>query len=538
MSYVSLLKTIPDFLSQPAGIAVLASVGIHGVIALMLPLMPVETKKTKEVKTPKPVGVVELNQAERQRIPQTSSRKLTPNLQPNLQSQVILPEFATKATPLPTLAPPPLATPSISSTQVMPPLPISDSELGISSLPKTRRNRTKNDNYFRVTPENRFEGGKSFIANKSSFEFKDPANNSNPNPNQISQPKVETKAKIGNNTQRNTQANNSQTNSNKLPNLEAGSLPSGLPGKAVPFSVSGTSVSGLPLGNQVLNNSSGSLQVTNSTINTGQNQRLVTGATNSSQVNDKFVVGTNAVQIPQNKVKSPSAKKVITEPELIARVKQNTPNIEIQSVLLQPTIALPPGENATNVKGGLVLDGEGRVDLFELLDKSVSSNLKVVVRDYFKNYFQKNPLKATGKPKYFSFNVVFEPGNARVSSSDSQSLRKRLRAIKESRGSQSNPSPSSAVPGSKVTNEKSSSSVPLNIQSVIRTDRSSNIFPSNQRSQPAILSQRLRSIAVSRKDGAVDSNQISSSKRKDQKNLIRRLREVREQRKIKTSDFQ
>nr|MDJ0774287.1 hypothetical protein [Mastigocoleus sp. MO_167.B18] len=139
MSYVSLLKTIPDFFSQPVGIAALASVGIHGVIAFLLPLMPVETKKTKEVKIPKTVGLVELDQADQKRIPQTNSTNITPNLQANIQTGVQLPEFATKATPLPRLAPPPLVTPPVASNQIMPPLPISRSELGIDPLPKNRQ---------------------------------------------------------------------------------------------------------------------------------------------------------------------------------------------------------------------------------------------------------------------------------------------------------------------------------------------------------------------------------------------------------------
>ena len=523
MSYVSLLKTIPDFFSQPVGIAALASVGIHGVIAFLLPLMPVETKKTKEVKIPKTVGLVELDQADRQRIPQTNSTNITPNLQANnIQTAVQLPEFATKATPLPRLAPPPLVTPPVASNQIMPPLPISRSELGIDPLPKNRQIKTRQSNPFRIRPQDRFGAKKSWSASRPELKFEDPVKNSNVRANQKLRAKVATGTNSRNNPRKDLRAS--------LPEVNPAVMPAKLPGKPIPVSGDITSVSALPRGNQILNNSSRELNVTNNTNGLTSRTRLVTGITNSPQV--------NKVQTPQVKVKSPSRKKVVTEPELIARAKQITPNIQMQAVPLQPSLDLPKGEKATNVKGGLVVDGEGKINYFELLDKSVSSNLKVAVRDYFKNYFQKNPMKATGKPKYFSFNVVFEP-------SDTLNLRERLRAIKDQRGLKVSPSPNSAVPGNGVTNTEKSSSSPIVIPSVVRTDkatdkRGNNQTSYNQTSQPGFLSQRLPIIPENNKGTLENRTQVSSSSKENQRNLILRLRKLREQRQIKTktSDFQ
>lgn len=84
MSYASFLKNVPEILSQPTGIAALASLGIHGAIAFILPLMPVESAKSnKQAATPtKPIGLSELSSSEQSRIPQ----KL-PN-QPGVQSQL------------------------------------------------------------------------------------------------------------------------------------------------------------------------------------------------------------------------------------------------------------------------------------------------------------------------------------------------------------------------------------------------------------------------------------------------------------------
>ncbi len=517
MSYVSLLKTIPDFFSQPVGIAALASVGIHGVIAFLLPLMPVETKKTKEVKIPKTVGLVELDQADQKRIPQTNSTNITPNLQANIQTGVQLPEFATKATPLPRLAPPPLVTPPVASNQIMPPLPISRSELGIDPLPKNRQIKTRQSNPFRIRPQDRFGAKKSWSASRPELKFEDPIKNSNAGANQKLRTKVATGTNTGNNPRKDLQTS--------LPKVTPAEMPAALPGKPIPVSGNVTSVSTLPRGNQVLNNSSRGLKVTNNTTDLTSGTRLVTEITNSPQVNN--------VQTSQVKVKSPSRKKVVTEPELIARAKQITPNIQMQAVPLQPSLDLPAGEKATNVKGGLVVDGEGKINYFELLDKSVSSNLKVAVRDYFKNYFQKNPMKATGKPKYFSFNVVFEPGNT-------LNLRERLRAIKDQRGLKVSPSPNGRVPDRGVTNTERSSSSPVVIQSTVRKDRAINNRRNNQISQPGFLSQGLPVIPENSKGNLGNPTQVSSSSQENQKNLILRLRKLREQRqtKTKTSDFQ
>jgi len=84
MSYVSLLKNIPDILGQPTGIAAIASLGIHGAIALIVPLMPVDANKSNE-SSPKSVGVLELSQADQSRLPQS----VDPN-QVGLQAQLPL----------------------------------------------------------------------------------------------------------------------------------------------------------------------------------------------------------------------------------------------------------------------------------------------------------------------------------------------------------------------------------------------------------------------------------------------------------------
>lgn len=108
MSYVSLLKNIPEILSQPTGIAALASLGIHGAIAMIVPLMPVDSEPSSQVSvSPKTVGILELSQSDQNRLPEiatTFPSQLA--LQPELPQQ-------------PTLLPPNLENP----TTVLPPLP-------------------------------------------------------------------------------------------------------------------------------------------------------------------------------------------------------------------------------------------------------------------------------------------------------------------------------------------------------------------------------------------------------------------------------
>jgi hypothetical protein len=100
MSYVSLLKNLPEFLSQPAGIAAIASLGIHGALGFLLPLMPVDSPKDEASKQ-RTVGVMNLNAAEQARLPQVNPQPQSPQL--GISSQVTLPNFATQSPVLPPL---------------------------------------------------------------------------------------------------------------------------------------------------------------------------------------------------------------------------------------------------------------------------------------------------------------------------------------------------------------------------------------------------------------------------------------------------
>lgn len=95
MSYPVFIKSLPETLrqklKQPVWISAIASVGIHGILWIVLPLMPSASQEIEEPEIPEPVGLIELSPFEQARLPDFS----TPSLE--------LPPLATD----PFAAPPP-----------------------------------------------------------------------------------------------------------------------------------------------------------------------------------------------------------------------------------------------------------------------------------------------------------------------------------------------------------------------------------------------------------------------------------------------
>ncbi len=143
MSYVSIFKNIPEILSQPTGIAAIASLGIHGAIALIVPLMPVNTSASSKADSPKAVGLMELSAADQSRLPQPPSTSQVALQQPKLPIQQQLPG-TNLGSPLTNY--PPLQT-ELSNQPVLPAIPSSPTNYNLSYLP-TRQSierLTRND---------------------------------------------------------------------------------------------------------------------------------------------------------------------------------------------------------------------------------------------------------------------------------------------------------------------------------------------------------------------------------------------------------
>ncbi|MEM7555081.1 MAG: hypothetical protein AAF378_13450 [Cyanobacteria bacterium P01_A01_bin.84] len=548
MSYVSLLRTIPGLFNQPTGIAAIASVGIHGAIAFILPLVPLDTNNTKESKTPKTVGLVELTQADQQRLPQTNKSLKPLKTLPPLPTQggTALPDALKQNTPLQT----PYQASVPPTSLFLPGLPQSPAELGIRRLPPNRGSIAQRSSIRNQRPSNpNLGGGKignvrigknSQGGNRSTFRIADSQKFS----------------------RRNTQPDFSK----KLPSLQASGIPRDLPNNPTPIDPNQAEFS------RLAQEGVAPPPETPRNSQTSQNRKLVAPTVQTPQKADNLVLAKNS-QFSNQSLNTSSkwsnldpnkftrnGRKVFSEGELFAQAKKSFPKVETQVQTLSAKLNAPQESGKTNVRGALVVDGNGRIDFFKLQDNSTPSNLQNAVRNYFKQYFKTNPVKANGKPKYYSFNVAFAPssGNPLVVPQASQGnanskkeLIERLQSIKN--GRVSNPTPSvSQSSGNKPSSTQQSVNLkpqtlpklkPLRVKPqpaispievkkpsptvekrpplkpiVVETKPQQSVRPSKpSSSSKATLTQRLR-------------RNTNNSQKKKQSTLINKLRQVQETR--------
>ncbi|PMB40620.1 hypothetical protein CEN40_21620 [Fischerella thermalis CCMEE 5205] len=396
MSYVSILKTIPEIISQPTGIAVLASVGIHGVIALFLPWMQLETKP-KETKSPKTgVGLVELNQADQNRLPQitTSGLPKQPGIplqtqlpqagQVPLQAQVPpFPNFAFKSTPLPAQPP--------TTSLVEPPLtpvPLSPNRVSILPLPQKNQLQVARRQNFQLQP-------------KYDVSQSDTTTIPRVNDRKVSRLQDE----IGSGKPQPLPSSVNTSNSvypTNLPDLQAANIPSNLPDTPASNSSNNPNTPpGLP--NQEFVAPGGTPQL-------GEN--LAMGGTSLPQWQPQQPT----LQKPELPSPAPTTSQVTAQQiakitslnDQLRKVRDQYPNIETKK-LISETVSSQRGQEG-EIEGGLVYTN-GQVESIEFLDNSVSSNLKIAAREYFRDYFQKNPVQANGKPQYYPFRLSFLPNS-------------------------------------------------------------------------------------------------------------------------------
>jgi hypothetical protein len=131
MSYVSLLKNIPEVFSQPTGIAAIASLGLHGAIALIVPLMPVNSSASSKTDSPKAVGLMELSAVDQSRLPQPPQTSQLALPQPQLPLQQQLPGTSL-GSPLTNYSP---LQRQLSNQPIFPAIPSSSTNYNVSYLP-------------------------------------------------------------------------------------------------------------------------------------------------------------------------------------------------------------------------------------------------------------------------------------------------------------------------------------------------------------------------------------------------------------------
>ncbi|MGD1910133.1 MAG: energy transducer TonB [Rivularia sp. (in: cyanobacteria)] len=459
MSYVSVLKNIPELLSQPAGIAAIASVGIHGAIAFILPLMPVDSKP-KQKASPASVPIVELSQAEQSRLPQKQSPLISGLPQVNLQPTLPLPKFATQPTPLAKLPP------NLDSTKViLPSLPKSSANPYISSLPKTQS--------LPVLPQPNFN---------SSFNAKAQSGSPYRRFNQ--------KIELGRTAplaSRNRSAESRRSTPSRLPNIppiQSAPLPPELTRIPAPPPVQTMTNPAMGTNNRLAVNPS-----VNNTVPVNQPRRanpkdfVASTERNVPQPGDKLTLAGQSVQqwgqqaalrrkieLPnqpqpaQNtKIAPPNTGKLVLAKQL-EEVRGRYPNSEIKQPISE-VIKTKPGKEG-KVEGTLVIDSDGKADYLKFVDRSVPSSLKKETRNYFRKYFKKNPIRKNGRSKVYTFSLNFKPNTVKTVefSKPEQKLVDRLRSSKDGQ------TPANQKPSKKKPENVSRSSAPVKINAQPSSD--------------------------------------------------------------------
>lgn len=294
---------------------------------------------------------------------------------------------------------------------------------------------------------------------------------------------------------------------------------------------------------------------TGSYRNIAQNQQLVAPVGETPQNRNRLTLAEpnlrrsqlqsdpNIPVLPSTPKESAIAKP-ITFGDMLHQVQQQHPNLETK-LFISGTIPAKAGQEGT-VDGALVIDAEGKVESVNFLNNSVSPDLKITTREHLKEYFQNNPVRANGKPQYYPFSLSF-----RANSSSPETFKKTFPR---------SPQVGSPTQGStlSVINQKQTSSElrqrlmrlrvsPVGTQSSNQqpTSLSENLPPSQVNGQPLKPRQVSRSSPqVNRNSQSTPTTQAtsqpaselkvssnhSSTSIESSRKLLRRLRELREQR--------
>jgi hypothetical protein len=367
MSYVSLLKNIPEILSQPIGIAAIASLGIHGAIAMIVPLMPMEANKPKETASSKTVGLLELSQADQNRLPQTTPQIGLQQLPPI--APLSAPNFTTQAGLTP-LAPPP------SSQLTLPPLPPSSNNYRVSSLPPRQSLRMIPSENLRFSASN-IDSSKYNLSPKFS----------------PSVPRVNDSA---------TKFEQSKPLAlNRLPQLQSEKIPDDILQNAQPPSLTDTN----PIATAQGNTTSQMTQPINNASTNPQNQ-LITSLKQASR-SGNTLIGTRGITGQTADFSVKGTQQVIAQLDSYANlrkeVQQQYPNAEQKPVIRQ-TLPTDKSNLQGAVLGVLVVDPDGKVLDIKFQDKLVSPELQSKAREYFNKQSPKGDKQISSYP----FNLVFQ----------------------------------------------------------------------------------------------------------------------------------
>ncbi|WP_375515424.1 hypothetical protein [uncultured Nostoc sp.] len=388
MSYVSLFRNIPELLSQPIGIAAIASLGIHGAIAMIVPLMPMDSSKPKDTASSKTVGLLELSQADQSRLPQSTPQvglqqlpPIAPLSAPNFNAQTLLPPVA----------------PAPSSQLILPPLPPSSNNYRVSSLP-TRQS-------LRMIPSNnlRFDASKF---DSSKFNTIPKFSRSAPSVN-VSNTKYEAPQPLAVNRLPELQSQKIPDNSlqkplavNRLPQLQSQEIPDDILRNAQSPNLSDTS----PIATAQGNTASQMTQSGNDVSRIAQNPLINSLKQAPRAGNSLTLIRGTASQAPNLSAKGTqlALAQLDSYANLRKEVQQQYPNAEQKPVIRQTLPTNKPNLEGA-VLGVLVVDPDGKVLDIKFQDKLVSPQLKSEAREYFNKQSPKGDKRISSYPFNLSF---------------------------------------------------------------------------------------------------------------------------------------
>ncbi|MBN3922487.1 hypothetical protein [Nostoc sp. NMS4] len=513
MSYVSLLKNIPDILSQPIGIAAIASLGIHGAIAMLVPLMPMESNKPKETASSKTVGLLELSQADQNRLPQSTPQiglqqlpPVAPLAAPNFSGQTAL-------TPL---------APSPSSQLVLPPLPASSNNYQVSSLP-TRQS-------LRMIPSDnlRFDASKF-----DSSKFNTSARFSQPVPRVNVVPPVNLNESVAKYEPPKPLA------VNRLPELQSQQIPNDILRNAQPPIISDTT----PVATGQVNTTSQPMTqpINNASSRIAQNPLI---SSLKQARNGNTLIGTRASTLQPADLSAKGTQQAIAQLDSYANlrkeVQQQYPNAEQKPVIRQ-TLSTNKSNLEGAVLGVLVVDPDGKVLDIKFQDKLISPELQLKARQYFNKQSPKGDKQISSYP----FNLRFQNSASNLTGTTQEQKPSSLSAP-GTNNNQLTPSPTATfkpLPNLQIRNNPPTSSPTGTLKPLTAPDVNGNqpeLSPAPTRkplSELPIKNNQASSAATTSEPlllPKINQGQPTATAESDQK-LVEQLRQVKESRQLKSN---
>ncbi|WP_427161381.1 hypothetical protein ACQFX9_07305 [Aliinostoc sp. HNIBRCY26] len=442
MSYVSVLKNIPEFLSQPAGIAAIASVGIHGAIALIVPLMPVDSKQPKEQSTQKTVGVLQLSQADLSRLPQTPDNNSValqppaPLLQNQFPQQPLLnnnsSNFNALATTVPPL-PPPLNTPL--------------SQPPIASVPNTSYPS------YSSYPTNT-------LSQRQRLRTSSPREYSLHNPGiSLSDSKFDVVASNQFTNQPTIPSNSQPLAVNKLPQLNPAETPSNL---------TGSSQANLPDNNIKNQANTQPIPPTDRIAPVVKNPGTAEDLNLANQSIPKEQQGStpNVTDLPSKQTQQGEIALVNSYENLRKTLQQQYPNSQEKAVIRNTITTEKPGLDGI-VLGVLVVDTQGKpLDIY-FQDRSIAPELQ----QRAKAYFAENTPKGDKQISRYPFNLRFQYNSSNTTQPNSD---KTPAVVIPNSGNNSNPNNPQPDANSSTLNQPTPAVTVAPSEQTTRSDNSSS----------------------------------------------------------------